>query len=132
LKITADTNLLVRAMTDDDPRQSPMAIAALAEAELVAVALSALCEVVWVLSKGYKSSRAEISTSIKKLLNAPNVALDRQAVLAGLDLLDAGGGFADGVIAHEGRALGGEVFVSFDKKAVKLMLSQDRKARVLA
>ncbi len=119
-------------MTDDDPRQSPMAIAALAEAELVAVALSALCEVVWVLSKGYKSSRAEISTSIKKLLNAPNVALDRQAVLAGLDLLDAGGGFADGVIAHEGRALGGEVFVSFDKKAVKLMLSQDRKARVLA
>lgn len=132
MKITADTNLLVRAMTDDDPRQSPMAIAALAEAELVAVALSALCEVVWVLSKGYKSSRAEISTSIKKLLNAPNVALDRQAVLAGLDLLDAGGGFADGVIAHEGRALGGEVFVSFDKKAVKLMLSQDRKARVLA
>jgi predicted nucleic-acid-binding protein len=132
LKITADTNLLVRAMTDDDARQSPMAIAALAEAELVAVALSALCEVVWVLSKGYKSSRAEISTSIKKLLNAPNVALDRQAVLAGLDLLDAGGGFADGVIAHEGRALGGEVFVSFDKKAVKLMLSQDRKARVLA
>ncbi len=132
MKITADTNLLVRAMTDDDARQSPMAIAALAEAELVAVALSALCEVVWVLSKGYKSSRAEISTSIKKLLNAPNVALDRQAVLAGLDLLDAGGGFADGVIAHEGRALGGEVFVSFDKKAVKLMLSQDRKARVLA
>jgi predicted nucleic-acid-binding protein len=131
LKITADTNLLVRAMTDDDPRQSPMAIAALAEAELVAVALSALCEVAWVLSKGYKSSRAEISTSIKKLLNAPNVALDRQAVLAGLDLLDAGGGFADGVIAHEGRALGGEVFVSFDKKAVKLMLGQNRKARLL-
>ncbi|WP_020175772.1 hypothetical protein [Methyloferula stellata] len=33
----------------------------------------------------------------------------------------SGGIFADGVIAYEGRWLGAEAFVSFDKKAVKLI-----------
>jgi predicted nucleic-acid-binding protein len=33
-------------------------------------------------------------------------------------VLKAGGDFADGAIAWEGRWLGGETFVSFDKKAV--------------
>jgi hypothetical protein len=32
-------------------------------------------------------------------------------------MLDAGGDFADGVIAYEGKWLGAETFVSFDKKA---------------
>ena len=39
-------------------------------------------------------------------------------------LLEAGGDFADGVIAYEGRWLGGEAFVSFDKKAVSLIAAQ--------
>ncbi len=33
--------------------------------------------------------------------------------------VDAGGDFADGVIAYEGRWLGGETFVSFDRKAAR-------------
>lgn len=37
MRITADTNLLVRAAIQDDPEQSPLAIAALREAELVVV-----------------------------------------------------------------------------------------------
>jgi predicted nucleic-acid-binding protein len=41
-----------------------------------------------------------------------------------LALLDAGGDFADGVIAYEGSWLGADSFVSFDKKAVKLMEAQ--------
>ena len=43
---------------------------------------------------------------------------NRPAVDAGLALLEAGGDFADGVIAYEGAWLGGETFVSFDKAAV--------------
>ncbi len=39
----------------------------------------------------------------------------------GLAILDAGGDFADGVIAFDGQWLGGEVFVSFDKTAVALL-----------
>jgi predicted nucleic-acid-binding protein len=36
-------------------------------------------------------------------------------------MLAAGGDFADGVIAFDGRRLGGDVFTSFDKKALELV-----------
>ena len=36
-------------------------------------------------------------------------------------MLDDGGDFADGVIAHEGRALGADCLVSFDKQAANLL-----------
>ena len=39
-------------------------------------------------------------------------------------MLDAGGEFADGVIAFDGQWLGGETFVSFDRKAVKWVEGQ--------
>ena len=47
-------------------------------------------------------------------------------------MLDAGGDFADGVIAYEGNWLGADTFVSFDKKAVKLMEAQGVSARLLS
>ena len=47
-------------------------------------------------------------------------------------LLEAGGDFADGVIAFEGNVLGGAEFLSFDQQAVKLLKTQKRKARLLA
>jgi predicted nucleic-acid-binding protein len=46
-------------------------------------------------------------------------------------MLDAGGDFADGVIAHEGNWLGADTFVSFDKKAVRLIEAQGKSARLL-
>jgi predicted nucleic-acid-binding protein len=132
MKITADTNVLVRAMVGDDERQGKIAQAELAKAELVALALPALCELVWVLSKGYKIPSAEIAEAIRRLMNGANVVVNRPAVEAGLALLDAGGDFADGVIAYEGSWLGAEVFISFDKKAVKLMEAQGEAARLLS
>jgi len=57
--------------------------------------------------------------------------VNRPAVEAGLSFLDAGGDFADGIIAFEGSWLGGEVFVSFDKKAVALLNEQGQSARLL-
>jgi predicted nucleic-acid-binding protein len=131
MKITADTNVLVRAMTGDDARQSKVAQAALAKADVVALALPALCELVWVLSQGYKIPSAEIAEAIRRLMNGANVVVNRPAAEAGLALLDAGGDFADGIIAYEGRWLGGESFVSFDREAVKLMKAQGESARLL-
>jgi predicted nucleic-acid-binding protein len=121
VKVTADTNILVRAATQDDPKQGPIARKLVTRAELVAVPLSALCEFCWVLKVGYKLTPAEIANSVRLLLNAGNVVMDRGAAEAGLALLDAGGDFADGVIAHDGQWLGADVFMSFDKKAVKLL-----------
>jgi predicted nucleic-acid-binding protein len=132
MKITADTNVLVRALTSDDVRQSKVAEAELANADVVALALPALCELVWVLSQGYKIPSAEIAEAIRRLVNGGNVVVNRPAVEAGLALLDAGGDFADGIIAYEGSWLGAEIFISFDKKAVKLMEAQGESVRLLS
>lgn len=130
MKITADTNVLVRAITGDDARQSKLAQAELTKAAVVALAVPALCELVWVLSQGYKISSIEIAEAIRRLMNSANVIVNRPAVEAGLAVLDAGGDFADGAIAYEGNWLGAETFVSFDRKAVKLMEEQGEPARL--
>ena len=131
MKLMADTNVLVRAITQDDERQSRIAQATLAQADLVALTLPVLCELAWVLSQGYKTPPAQIALVIRRLIDSANVAVNRPAAEAGLALLAAGGDFADGVIAHEGGWLGAESFVSFDKKAVKLLLAQGQTARLL-
>lgn len=131
MNLTADTNVLVRAITGDDPKQSKAAQQALERADLVALTTPTLCELVWVLSQGYKIGPAEIAGVIRGLMGSANVAAHRPAVKAGLALLEAGGDFADGAIALEGRRLGGETFVSFDKKAVKLLAARGQDARLL-
>jgi len=131
LKITADTNVLVRAMTDDDARQSRVARNALARAEMVALTLPTLCELAWVLSRGYKIPANEISAGFRHLIDSANVVVNRPAAEACLAHLDAGGDFADGVIAFEGASLGADTFVSFDKSAVKLALAQGMSAKLL-
>ncbi len=123
---------MVRAITEDQEHQSRAAQTTLKKAELVAIPISALCELVWVLSQGYKIPPIEIAEAIRRLMNGANVVVNRPAAEAGLAVLDAGGDFADGVIAYEGNWLGADTFVSFDKKAVKLVESQGRSAHLLA
>src|SRR5260370_36719887 len=101
MKITADTKVLVRAITGDDEQQSRVAQAELANADVVALALPALCELVWVLSQGYKIPSAEIAEAIRRLMNGANVVVNQPPVEAGLSLLDAGGYFADGIVTFE-------------------------------
>jgi predicted nucleic-acid-binding protein len=132
MKITADTNVLVRAVTEDHEHQSRAAQTALKRAELVAIPISALCELVWVLAQGYGIPPAEIAEAIRRLINGANAMVNRPAAEAGLALLDAGGDFADAVIAYEGNWLGADTFVSFDKKAVRLMEAQGVSARLLS
>ena len=132
MKITVDTNVLVRAIAGDDERQSKIAQAELTNADAVALALPALCELVWVLAQGYGIPHAEIAEAIRRLVNSVNVVVNRPAAEAGLALLDAGGDFADGVIAYEGSWLGAETFVSFEKKAVRLVEAQGESVRLLS
>jgi predicted nucleic-acid-binding protein len=51
-------------------------------------------------------------------MRVPNLTLDDDALRAGLDVHVSGGDFADGMMASVGRAMGGETFVSFDRKAI--------------
>lgn len=131
MKLAVDTNVLVRAVVRDDPAQARAATKALANAELIAIALPCLCEFVWVLRRVYGFQPADAATAVRALLATANVAMNRPAVEAGLSVLDAGGDFADGVIAYEGNWLGGKTFVSFDKKAVALLKAQGQPTRLL-
>lgn len=130
MKITADTNILVRAITGDHAAQSRRARAELAAAEMVAVPVPVLCELAWVLARGCRIGMPEIAAVIRRLMAADNVALDHAAVAAGLAVLEAGGDFADGAIAHEGRVLGGAGFVSFDRAAMRLLAAGGVPARL--
>ena len=132
MKITADTNLLVRAVAEDEPRQSKAAQTVLRKADIVALTIPALCELAWVLSRGYKTSARDIAEAIRRLAGGTNVVVNRRVAEAGLAMLDAGGDFADGVIAYEGNWLGADVFVSFDKKAVRLLEAQGLSAELLS
>jgi predicted nucleic-acid-binding protein len=132
MKVTADTNVLIRAAVQDDLHQARRAAKILAEADLVAVPVPVICEFVWVLRRGYRKSATDVSDAIRRLMRSPNVVMNRTAVEAGLSALDAGGDFGDGVIAHEGEWLGAEEFVSFDSKGVSLLQAQGSRARLLS
>ncbi|HEX4064484.1 MAG TPA: type II toxin-antitoxin system VapC family toxin [Acidobacteriaceae bacterium] len=131
MKLIVDTNVLVRAVVQDDKKQAEAAARLLRRAETIAVSLPCLCEFVWVLRSVYGFGREEIAAAIRALLDAGNVVVNRPAADAGLAMLEANGDFADGVIAWEGRWLGGETFVSFDKQAVSLLGDLGVEARVV-
>lgn len=131
MKLAVDTNVLVRAVLQDDRKQARAAAKLLKDADLIAVSLPCLCEFVWVLKRGAGLAISDIARAIAALMAAGNVDMNRPAVEAGLAMLAAGGDFADGVMAYEGQWLGGETFVSFDKNAVKLLAAQGQKTRLV-
>jgi predicted nucleic-acid-binding protein len=127
LKITADTNVLVRALTEDHAEQSSSNRAWQSRASragnphALRTGLGA---------ESYQISAGDIAAAIRSLLNGVNVAVNRPAAEAGLTLLEAGGDFADGAIAYEGKWLGADTFVSFDKKAVAVIETNGGSARL--
>jgi predicted nucleic acid-binding protein len=131
LKVTADTNILIRAVIADEADQARRATELLAQAELVAMPIAALCEFVWVARRTYRRPAHEVADVIRVWLASPTVRLERAAVEAGLAMLDAGGDFTDGVIAFTGRQLGGTVFASFDRHATELVAAAGGETHLL-
>jgi predicted nucleic-acid-binding protein len=131
VKVIVDTNVLLRAVARDERQQGDIAARLLEDAALIAVTLPCLCEFVWVLRRVYRFPASAAAAAVRTLVTAPNVETNRLAVEAGLAMLDVGGDFADGVIAYEGKWLGAETFVSFDKKAVDALKEQGVAARSL-
>lgn len=127
MKVTLDTNVLVRLATQDDAAQAAKALQVLQNATLIAVPTPALCELVWVLLRGYRYTPAQVAQAVRTLIQVRHVVCHTPAVLAGLALLEAGGDFADGAIAYEGELLGGPEFVTFDQQAARLLKAQKRK-----
>lgn len=132
MKIAVDTNVLVRAVVRDTPHQAARADAILNRASIIAVSLPCLCEFAWVLDAVYNFNRIQIAAAIEALCRVANVVVDQPAVDSGLAALRSGGDFADGVIAYEGTWLGGEKFVSFDRRAISILEKQGYSVELLA
>jgi len=131
MRMIADTNLLLRFVLGDDPVQYKLAHEIMERAEAVVVTNVVLCELVWELRCNHGVSRANVTATIAGLRETSKLVFDGAALDAGLTFLEAGADFADGVIAYEGRWLGGDTFVSFDKKAVAALAEQGQKATLL-
>lgn len=130
MRIAVDANLLLRAVVRDDPAQARTAIRELTASAGVVLPIVALCEFAWVLRSSYGFPRETVAAKIREVTRIGGVICDQAAVDAGLKLMEVGGDFADGVVAHMGEREGAEVFVSFDRKAVRHLLNAGLSARL--
>jgi hypothetical protein len=117
MKITPDTNILIRAVVRNDVKQAQAATKLLKEAGLIAVSLPCLCEFVRVM-------RGVYNFGLGGYFHRPRCAARCQQCrrqssgcgCAGLAILNAGGDLTDGLIAHQGNWLGAETFVRSTKE----------------
>lgn len=134
MRLCPDTNVLLRAIVQpvdcDDAEQARLARDWLRDADLVVVSLPSFCELVWVLGFVSRTPRQDITRAVRTLADARNVVCDRRAIEFGLAVAEAGGDFADGVIAETGYLAGADIFVSFDKSAVRLIGEMGRSTLV--
>jgi predicted nucleic-acid-binding protein len=54
MKIITDTNILIRFLVNDDEKQFKIVSKLLNDAEAIIIPTHVFCELVWVLSVGYK------------------------------------------------------------------------------
>jgi predicted nucleic-acid-binding protein len=128
--LVLDTNVLARIVLDDGRHQSNAAFEALHTASLVIIPCVVFCELVWFMRSvktddGKRAySHLDIADRIRLILEFDHVVTQNDEVQAGLQMLEAGGDFADGVIEYTGRGLARGVattFLSFDKNALNTL-----------
>lgn len=121
--IGCDTNVLVRAVMDDDPAEAKIAkqfLKKITSEKKLFVASYAILEMVWVL-KVKKRTREEIKVAILNLLDASGVAIgQREVIIAALEMYSKGkADFGDYLILAESRLNGALSLASFDKDFCK-------------
>lgn len=112
-----DTNVVVRLITGDDPRQAAQA-KKLLERESCSIAPSVLMECEWVLRAAYGMDAARIAKLFRQLLALGPVTAQSPALIERvLDAFQAGVDFADAL--HALQTPEGESFATFDVALVK-------------
>lgn len=111
--IAIDTNIVVRLIANDEPRQVARARALLEDGEVLLLTTIVLeCE--WVLRSMYGVERNKLNGALRAFCALPNVTLEEpQRVQRGLALHANGFDFADAL--HLAGAETAEVFATFDK-----------------
>ena len=115
--IAADTNVLVRVLTNDDPAQASRAMKLL-RSDQVWVSRTVLLETEWVLRHAYGLDAAAIGRAFTTLAGVPLIELEnRPAVLQALAWHAAGMDFADAL--HLASSDTASAFATFDRALVK-------------
>jgi predicted nucleic-acid-binding protein len=112
-----DTNVLVRALVNDNPVQSARAVALLAEHDIF-IPVTVVLELEWVLRSRYAFAPKVVARAIEKIAALGNVVLgERAAVLAAAGRAAQGWDFADAL--HHALSQGCENFSTLDADLVK-------------
>lgn len=122
--IGLDTNVLVRYVMQDDPKQSPKAtklIESLSVDDPGFVSLVALIEFVWVVTSCYDLNRTQVGQAIDGVLRSKEFVVDRaDQVMQALRVYRAGSAdFADCVIERGSSNAGCQRTMTFDAAAAK-------------
>ena len=122
--IGLDTNVLVRYVAQDDPKQSPKAtrlIESLTVAVPGFVGVVSVVELVWVLSNCYGSTKAEICEVLEALLRTKElVVAQADTVWKALRMFrDGKADFADCLIERTANDAGCSHTATFDRDAAK-------------
>jgi predicted nucleic-acid-binding protein len=115
--LAIDTNLIVRYLTGDHPKQAAQA-RTLIDGEDVFVGSTVLLEAEWVLRSAYGYTAKQLSQALRNFLGLPRVIMEEPAAIAqALDWTEAGMDFADAL--HLAKSAGCEAFVTFDRHFVR-------------
>ena len=122
--IGLDTNVLVRYIMQDDPKQSAKATAiieSLDEAGGGYVTLVSIVELVWVLGSSYELTRIQVALALDGILRTKQFTIERaDQVLRALRVFKAGkSDFSDCLIERTAASVGCEKTVTFDINASK-------------
>ena len=122
--IGLDTNVLVRYVMQDDPKQSPRAtrlVESLTPEAPGFVPLVVVVELVWVLSGSYGLARAQLAAVLEALLRAKELVIDRAALVsqAADRQARAGADFADALVERNAASEGCSTTLTFDAGAAK-------------
>jgi predicted nucleic-acid-binding protein len=116
-----DTNVLVRILARDDPKQVRVADTFVAAGAWVS--LLALAETMWVLTAVYERDAAAIGASLDLLLNHKDLILqDREVVAAALEIFRSRPalGFTDCLLLEVARKAGHLPLGTFDRYLSKI------------
>jgi predicted nucleic-acid-binding protein len=119
--LAVDTNVLVRLITRDDPKQVAAAEASVAKGAWISQLV--LAEATWVLSAAYELPAAKIALAVEMLLNHRELAVqDPDVVAAALANFRAKPalGFSDCLVLEIARKAGHLPLATFDKALSKL------------
>jgi len=122
--IGLDTNVLVRYIMQDDPKQSPMATALMGSLDADNpgfVTLVSVVELYWVLTSCYDLTGSQVKQALEVLLRTKQIIVDQaDQVLKALRVFHEGkADFADCLIERTASSAGCAKTMTFDVGAAK-------------